>query len=105
MRENVLTKTNAWDEWVITRNDKPILFGVNILGPTWVDEEIVFNRPIEKLGSNLKFLWNGHLMDDDKTTVTRLVAHVKKSLNRKARTQGKKISDIILTCAWEDSDF
>lgn len=98
-----MREVKATDEFLITRHDKPIMFGLALIGVTWVDKEVVFDRPIDKIGSNLKLLWNNEVIDDNKTTVVGVVAHWKKRINKQARVQGKNIEDILLTCDFEEA--
>lgn len=72
-------------EFVVTRNEQPILFILGSCGATWANEEIVFTRPIEKIGRDLKLFQDGILLTDSRNDVLRIVAHWKKRTLRRLR--------------------
>lgn len=81
-------------EFLILRHGEPLLFGLALTGPTWVNR-LVFERPIEKLGGGLELFWDGELIDWDKAHITGVIAHWKKRLNRRAKNSELPLPDIV----------
>jgi len=73
------------DLFLVRRAGRPILLVHATFGALWADEEIVFKRPIEKLGANLLIEKNDEFFTDGKDVVTKIVAHWKKITNRRLR--------------------
>lgn len=81
-------------EFLILRHGEPFLFGLSLTGPTWVNA-LLFERPIEKIGGGLELFWQGELISNDKVHVTRVLAHWKKQLNRRARQSDLPLSHVV----------
>lgn len=81
-------------EFLILRHGEPFMFGLDLVGVTWVSP-ILFERPIEKLGGGLELFWDGELFDWDKVHITRLLAHWKKQLNRRAKKAGVPVENVV----------
>lgn len=84
-------------EFTVTRHGEPIMFIHGLEGVTWVDREIVFDRPIEKIGQNLELFQEDILLSNDRNDVIKIVAHWKKRLNKKMRKTGLSLESIVLT--------
>ena len=83
-------------EFLVLRHGEPFMFGLDLVGVTWVSP-ILFERPIEKIGGGLELFWDGELFEWDKVQITRLLAHWKKQLNRRAKNAGVPISQVVAT--------
>jgi hypothetical protein len=81
-------------EFLILRHGEPFMFGLDVFGVTWVSP-ILFERPIEKLGGGLELFWDGELFDNDKIHITRILAHWKKQLNRRAKNAGVPLASVV----------
>ena len=84
-------------EFTITRRGEPILFIHSLVGATWVNKVIVFDKPIEKIGQELAIFQDGVILTENRSDVIRVIAHWKKKLNRQARDSGLALDKIILT--------
>lgn len=91
-------------EFVVTRRDEPILFIHGLLGATWANKELVFDRPIEKIGQGLALSQDGKLLTDNRADVIRVIAHWKKRLNRRVRDTGSPLENLILTGPFDEFD-
>lgn len=91
-------------EFTVTRRGEPILFIHGLVGVTWANEEIVFKRPIEKLGKDLILFQGESLLTDDPVQVLRIVAHWKKRVLKRTRSTGLPIEELILTGDFHEFD-
>jgi len=91
-------------QFVILRHGQPFLFGLELLGVTWLSP-LILERPLEKLGGGLELYWDGELIDSDKVGVTRVIAHWKRALNKRAKRTGVPLSELISTEPWEDEEL
>lgn len=85
---------SAPKEFLILRRDEPFLFGNSLEGVTWV-HPLLFERPIEKIGSVFTLHWDGEIISSDKAHIVRVIAHWKKSLGKRARKRGLPLEAIV----------
>ncbi len=81
-------------EFLILRHGEPVLFGLELVGVTWM-APLIWERPIEKLGGGLELFWDGELFDNDKVHITRVIAHWKKQVNRRAKRSGVLLDSVV----------
>lgn len=98
----------VFDEFLITKKGKPLLFILGSYGPTWIDEEEGFNRPLERL-RGLELWENGSLLMADAIHVARVLGWHRKRLAKRLRKLEEKtgrkasLSSVVLTCPWEEA--
>ncbi len=72
-------------EFIVLRRGEPIIFGLDLVGVTWVSKEHIFDKPIEKIGQDLELFWDGKLVENSKNGVVSVIAHWKRVLTRRAK--------------------
>lgn len=81
-------------EFLILRRGEPFLFGNALLGATWI-HPLLFERPIERIGSDFELYWNGELYSSDKVHVVRILAHWKKITSKRARKLSVPLESVV----------